>query len=632
MFPHYTYHTFNIPSIIICLSTLLLYATLNNIKKPNQKYLLIYIILNISSVLTSIAITYNTNSYNYLIPISLNLLYTFYFLIGVSKGFFFYLYLNKRLTLNSKNLVFYLSIPAYIAILMLLTNSKTHYLFSLVSFKLQHGPLFLLIYVHYFIYTIAFIVLIIKGQINYSRNSKLFMTLFISYLIIFAIINNYTTSIQPINLLSSMLLFLIFTTLETPMQQESKKTGTLSFDTFENFINSLEKEHIKFILIKINNIEVLNTFEEENIVASAYYRAIKAIKKKFKHSYFFSITSSILAVSIPASIDSKTFIDFIYQQLIEYKQRDKNASSLSLTFAKSKPLQDFDDTTAMYNSIKYGIELLNNSKGSKICYLLSQNESDLYIRQQKIYRKLHQAITNKLIELKIQPIFDVKKNKLSKGEVLSRLQIPEIGYVPSSEFISMAEKNGSINEFGIAVFSELCHILSTVVVKVEQLSFNISMYHFMQSSLPEDLLKIVHFYNIDPKLLIIEITETSKVLDWQILKKNMKTLKEAGFTLSLDDFGTGFASLEYFVSLPFDIIKFDRNLLLASQESKTAYKALFSTIKMVKDLGYSTVIEGVETEKQKEIALSMNVDYIQGFLYGKPTTMSDFIKIVNKQD
>jgi EAL domain-containing protein (putative c-di-GMP-specific phosphodiesterase class I) len=563
---------------------------------------------------------------------SLYMLYNLYYFIAIIKGFTIYLYINKRLTLNSKLLIYYLSIPAYIALLMLISNKNTQYLFYFTDNEIIHGPLFLLIFLHYIAYTLAFTYFSIKRKVNYSKNIKTFIGLYFLYFIALSYIQITSSDIQQISLLSSLLLLFLFTILEAPLLQENKKMGTINRNSFDNYVKNLDTERVKFILIKIKSIEIINTFEPELNVTNGFKNAIKIAKKDFPKTYYYSLTSSIIAVAVPASIQTSIFINYLTTKLDEYKIIKPNASPLSFIFAESDAFQEFKNATSLNNAIKYGINLLENAKVPTKCFLLTQRESELYIRQQKIYKELHYSITQNQIELKIQPVYDVKKKTVLKGEVLARLQIPGIGYVPSEEFISMAEKNGTINEFGLSVFNELCHLLNTVKLPIEQLSFNISMFHFMQPSLPKDLLEIVTKNNIDPKLIIIEITETSKILDWEILKENMNLLKAEGFTLSLDDFGTGYASLEYFVSLPFDIIKFDRKLLLAAQDNEKALTALSSTIQMVRSLGFITVIEGVETEEQNKMAHDMKIDYIQGFLYGRPLNLSNFAKLVNKGD
>ncbi|MFA6864456.1 MAG: EAL domain-containing protein [Sphaerochaetaceae bacterium] len=557
-------------------------------------------------------------------------LYSIFNLIVILKGLNLYLYFNNRLGFKMNMMSLYLSLPSVIAALMLISNSSTNYLFIIKNNEFSYGMLFPMIYSTYYLYTAHIIVRAIKKNMKFVRFTKIFIGFFGLYLICLPLVLFNTVDLHPLHLLSSMLLLIIYMMLEVPMLQEDKDTGLLNRNSFDNYIETLDVDEAKIILIKIKNLEILRTFETKYKLNNAYHYIIEAAKKEFHNSYYFNVTQSIVGVTFLENIETERFISFINSKLNELKQMDKSASPTSFTFAVTDSLQLFNDTDSLYNAIIDGIDELDELKISNKYIQLTQSTSDKYVRKQKIYKKLHYAISQHQIELRIQPIYNVKEKTILSGEVLSRLQIPGIGYVPSFEFITMAEKNGSINEFGIAVISELCHYLNAVQLPITQLSFNISMFHCMQPTLPDVLLKIVKENNIDPKLLTIEITETSEVLDWDILKTNMRRLKEKGFTLSLDDFGTGFASLEYFMSLPFDIIKFDRNLLLEAEKSKTSMIALASTIKMVKSLGHTTVLEGVETENQNRIAHEVEVDYIQGFLYGRPMNLSDFTKIVNK--
>jgi EAL domain-containing protein (putative c-di-GMP-specific phosphodiesterase class I) len=106
----------------------------------------------------------------------------------------------------------------------------------------------------------------------------------------------------------------------------------------------------------------------------------------------------------------------------------------------------------------------------------------------------------------------------------------------------------------------------------------------------------------------------------------MQKLKNIGFKLSLDDFGTGYSTFESFLTLPFDIVKLDRNLLLACETEESKLEVLKTVVKMIKDLKFETVLEGVETEKQNEIAKEIGVDKIQGFYYSRPLDTSGIIR------
>lgn len=146
------------------------------------------------------------------------------------------------------------------------------------------------------------------------------------------------------------------------------------------------------------------------------------------------------------------------------------------------------------------------------------------------------------------------------------------------------------------------------------------------------LLDIVKKYNIEPRLINLEITETASVSARSVLLKNMETLIANGFSFSLDDFGSGESNLMYVVEMPVSIIKFDYDMTKAFFQSQRAQHVVRSVIKMAHDMGIKLVAEGIETKEEIDVMYREDIDYIQGFYYSKPLPMDNALEFLREQE
>ena len=160
---------------------------------------------------------------------------------------------------------------------------------------------------------------------------------------------------------------------------------------------------------------------------------------------------------------------------------------------------------------------------------------------------------------------------------------------------------------------------------------NLSTIQCLQENFALTIIETAKKYNVNPKYINLEITETGQVAK-QILLKNMEMLKEYGFTFSLDDFGTGNSNLNYIVEMPVDIVKFDKTMVNSYFNNEIASYVMNSTINMIKGLGYRIVFEGIETYEQTLVVKKNNIEYIQGYYYSKPISQTDFIQFIKNNN
>ena len=262
------------------------------------------------------------------------------------------------------------------------------------------------------------------------------------------------------------------------------------------------------------------------------------------------------------------------------------------------------------------------------------SEIDLKYRRRTIYIEhcLRNGLTENRFDVFYQPIWSTAEKKLIGAEALIRLKDESGHFISPEDFIPIAEKTGAILRIGEYVFESVCLALSQINIEeygIKKIDINLSVAQCMQEILAEQILKIQSIYQIPTSIINLEITETAAAHTPEILLKNMQDLADAGFELSLDDYGSGYSNMSYMLNLPFKMIKIDKYIVWAAFTDKRAEKALAATIKMIKEIGMTVLAEGVETPEQAEWLTASGCDYLQGFYYSRPIPKKEFLDIMS---
>jgi len=239
----------------------------------------------------------------------------------------------------------------------------------------------------------------------------------------------------------------------------------------------------------------------------------------------------------------------------------------------------------------------------------------------KFEMRLKGALDRDEMTLYYQPQVDAITEQVIGYEALIRWQDPEQGLILPTEFIPLAEETGLIIPIGEWVIWEACQQLAQlqeIPGNSQKISINLSIRQFKQSNLVEIVRQALTLFEINPRLLNLELTESTVMDDVETSVNILNRLKTLGITISIDDFGTGYSSLSYLKRFPIDTLKIDRSFitdLTSNTHDKSIARAI---ITLAHSLHIKTVAEGVESQKQLKILREMKCDLIQGYLFGKP--------------
>ncbi|AXU75248.1 signaling protein [Clostridioides difficile] len=223
-------------------------------------------------------------------------------------------------------------------------------------------------------------------------------------------------------------------------------------------------------------------------------------------------------------------------------------------------------------------------------------------------------------------------NEIEGAEALIRWNSPEFGFISPIDFIPLFEKNGFIVNIDMFVFEEVCKTLNKWINKgytPVPISVNMSRVHLYRDNFIENITDLISKYNISPEFIELELTESVVFDNLNILIDIMKKIKEIGFLISMDDFGSGYSSLNLLKDLSFDILKLDRGFLIETTDTKRGKIIISKIVEMAKSIDIKVICEGVETYEQVEFLKEIGCDKVQGYLFAKPMVLDEFEKHLN---
>lgn len=275
---------------------------------------------------------------------------------------------------------------------------------------------------------------------------------------------------------------------------------------------------------------------------------------------------------------------------------------------------------AMYDSKKSG----KNRSGF---YDKSKNRNS--VKRLDIENNMRQAIASEIKEFVVfyQPVVDVVTKECTSCEALVRWNSKALGFMGPGDFIPLAEYLGLITDIGDYVLEEACRqckVWNESGYPEFHVNVNLSVVQLLQKNVIENIGRILSKTKVNPHNIVLEITESFAINDMDRVLKIIEGLKALGPRIALDDFGTGYSSLNYIKQLPLNIIKVDKTFIDDIVEDEYAQAFVKLIVDLSKTIGTQIVVEGVEYEEQYEVLKDIGVNYIQGFLFGRPVSAEEF--------
>lgn len=278
---------------------------------------------------------------------------------------------------------------------------------------------------------------------------------------------------------------------------------------------------------------------------------------------------------------------------------------------------------------------VHDKERKQLEYIRYYNEEERarLIHEREIENDMERAIKEHQFCVYVQPKYDIDKEKIIGGEALVRWKHPQKGMIPPGDFISIFEKNGFIVELDYFVWEETCRLIFDMKKKnifCGPISINVSRVHFYGQDLKEKLISLIEEYQLLPSDLELEITETICAEDPDIIYSRIRELQQVGFKVAMDDFGSGYSSLNMLKEMPLDVIKMDLRFLDGGDNEEKSRYILRTLIALAQNMNLLVVVEGVESAEQVEFLRRIGRCFVQGYYYSKPVDCKAFVKMLQK--
>ncbi|WP_026667317.1 EAL domain-containing protein [Butyrivibrio sp. AE2005] len=354
----------------------------------------------------------------------------------------------------------------------------------------------------------------------------------------------------------------------------------------------------------------------------------------FKGAKLFQVAEGKIALSVRLAINSDyskgidNIISTFNEQYAIYKKDYK-----MVIIRTMDELDKADDYIQMIDYVE------NRMLQNEIHYVNDEDveryKSHKYIVEQLADINSRKDLRDPRVLVYCQPVYNIETGKFDTAEALMRLRLEKIGMVFPDRFIPIAEKHHYIHILSLIIFSKTCNEIRRQLDDgyfIKRISVNFSILDFKEKDFCENITKIVRDAGIPFDKVAIEITESQNEKDFMALKEKLFELRDSGITFYLDDFGTGYSNMERIMELPFDIIKFDRSLVIASGSDNKSKTMVTHMAHMFNDMKYDVLYEGVEDDNDQNRCKEMYARYLQGYKYSKPIPIEQLSEFLEREN
>lgn len=422
------------------------------------------------------------------------------------------------------------------------------------------------------------------------------------------------------------------------MSERDSVTGLYTklkfYQKVRQMLTEVQGEKFAFVRIDIDRFKMINNFygikEGDNVLKSIAQELIR-ISTAFDNFLYARLENDVFACCLPYKEENIELLINALQLNLKKVNKDYNIKVSCGVYV----INDYNmDVSEMYDRAYLAAK---NCKGKFVQNVAYYDESMIEnMRQEQfIINEVNKALEEEQFAVYLQPKVNLVIGKPYGAEALVRWMHPERGMISPGEFIPIYERNGIIGRLDQYMWRSVCRLLRKWLDEgknPDPISVNVSRVNIYNPHLVEIFNKLITEYQIPPHLLNLEITESAFMEDQALIMKTMHRLHELGFRIMMDDFGSGYSSLNILKDMEIDYLKIDMQFLQQDVEfNGKGEKVLTSIVRMAKWLHLPAIVEGVETAEQVDFLKCIGCEYAQGFYFAKPMPVADYEKYIEKE-
>ena len=405
------------------------------------------------------------------------------------------------------------------------------------------------------------------------------------------------------------------------------------YRTVRELLSENTEETFAFARFDIDRFKMINNFygvKEGDKVLQSVASELRRISTVFDHFVYGRLENDVFAVCMPFKEENVELLVNALQINLRKVNKDYNIKVSCGVYVIN------DDTLDVSEMYDRAFLAAKSCKGKFVQSIAYYNESMIEdMRQEQfIINEVNRAIDEEQFEVYLQPKINLVTDRSYGAEALVRWNHPEKGMISPGEFIPIYERNGIIGRLDQYMWRRVCKLLRRWLDEGKQpnpISVNVSRVNIYNPQLVQIFKKLLTEYQIPAELLNLELTESAFMEDQDLIMRMMSNLHQLGFKIMMDDFGSGYSSLNILLETPFDVIKLDRKFMENMMVSDKGRLILEQVVTMADKLDLGLLAEGVETKEQTELLRSIGCDQVQGYYYAKPMPEEEFFALLQKQ-
>lgn len=407
------------------------------------------------------------------------------------------------------------------------------------------------------------------------------------------------------------------------------------FQATKEMLEEYPKEKYVMYSLDIEKFKIINAFfgeEEGNKLLGFLAEYLRQYAAEQEHITYGRIEGDIFCVctSFRRKKEVNTFIESMRCLLSNYPLEFDIVIAIGIYFVEDMS----QAVNEMYTKANLATRQCKGNYIKRHAYY-SEEMSEEIFKEQRITNNMKHALETEQFELYLQPKYGLKENNLDGAEVLVRWMEPEKGMISPREFIPIFECNGFIMKLDYYVWNKTCELLRRWIDEGKTplpLSVNISRVSLYNPNLVKIICGLVEKYQIPPSLLQLELTESAYTSNPKAIKEMMAEFQRQGFSVLMDDFGSGYSSLNVLKDIVVDILKIDMKFLSETEIEGRGENILASVVRMAKWLNTPVVAEGVEKREQVLFLRSIGCEFVQGYYFAKPMSVENYEKLAFAED
>ncbi len=389
-----------------------------------------------------------------------------------------------------------------------------------------------------------------------------------------------------------------------------------------------ETEKVAVCLLEVGNLKSINVTKGQNVSDELIKGIANRLRKSITNMDYIYANGGNEFVFLVPNVKSLERVEYEINKVFESFSEPIDISGLKVEVTLRAGIgiypSDGRNVVDLIKRCDVALYKARETQGSKFVFYNDQLTKEVSYKAQ-LSEQLALAIRNEQLYLKYQPLID-SKNEIYGFEALVRWKSPTLGEISPQIFVANAEESHLIIPIGNWILHQAC--LAQVEMKKRfnmkfVMSVNVSPVQLMQKDFIDVLKRIIRDTEIDPKFLVLEITEGVLIESSLYLEEIVDYLHEIGARIALDDFGTGYASLTYLKQIPFDNLKIDKSFVDGIFGPKKDHSIIATIVQLVHNLDMTVIAEGVEKRKQYEYLKQISTDVFQGFLFSKPLVFEE---------